>query len=122
MSQRVMCDQSSYVRQLSRFRLEKFLARGNIEEEITNRDHRPLRNSGLFYFEQFAAGYLHSGSGPVLGCAGLEQEPGNRCNGWQCLTAKSQGRNSKKIVNIVNLRGCMTLKGQHGVVLHHSTA
>src|SRR5215468_11812327 len=92
MSQSVVCDQGSDVRQLSRFCFEKFLARGDIEEEITHGNHCSGRNSGLFHFEQFAAGNFYTSSNTVLGRAGLEQQAGNRCNGWQSLAAKSQRR------------------------------
>ena len=122
MGERVMGDQRRNVRELGRFGFQEFAARGNVVEEIADRDAGAERETGFFDGEDFSAGDLDDRSGGIFRSVRFQAQTADGCDRWQRLAAKAEGRDGQKIVSVANLRSGMALEGQHGVVAHHTAA
>src|SRR5664280_448570 len=122
MGQGVVRYQRCDVRQFGGFSLQEFSARGNVEEQIADRDARAQRQARLLDGQQLAAGDLDHRSGSVFGRMGLQTQAAYGSHGRQRLSTKSQGCNVQQVVGIADLGGGVTLESQHGIVAHHPAA
>ncbi len=122
MRQRIVRHQRGDVRQLRRLGLEKFLARGHIEEQVADRDGRAHRRTHVLDFRHLAAMNLNSCANGILFRAGVELNARNRCDGRQRFAAEAERGNVQQVVRGTQLAGGMPLKGQHGVVAAHAAA
>src|SRR5208282_1168306 len=122
MRQGVVGYQRRDMRELGRFRPQKFLARRSIEKQVANRDRGAQRQPGLLDAQYLAAVNFENRSGSFLFGASFQMQAGNRRNRGQRLAAKSQRRNAEQVFGVLDFRSRVTLEGQHGIVAHHATA
>ena len=110
------------MRQLRLLRLQKFLARGSIEEKIAHLQRRARRNAAIGNPQNLATRNFHFCADGFFRRASGQMHPRHRCNRRKRLAAKSQRRQLQQIVAGMNLRGRMTLKGQQRIIAHHAAA
>src|SRR5271168_4652152 len=120
MGQCVVRYQGRDVGEFRRFRLQKFLARRNVEKQIANCDRSSKRQPRFFDADDLAAVDFEDRSRSFFCRAGFQMKAGNGCNGGQRLAAKSQGCNVQQVVRLFDFRGGVTLEGQHGIVAYHA--
>ena len=120
--QRVVRDQAGDMRELGGFRLEKLAACRSIEEKIANGDGGSGRQASLFHGEDASAGDLDDRAGGLIGITRFQAHAGDGGNTGHSLTSKAEGGDGQQVVVVLELAGGVALKGQQGVVAHHSAA
>src|SRR5580692_6546025 len=116
MRQAVVRDERGDVRQLRLLRAQKFLARGNVEEQIAYR-YRSARAAGdLVAVQDLAARDLDAGSGLLVERSRFEQQARDRSDRRQRLAAKSQRADRQQILDVVQFAGRVPFEGQQSVV------
>ncbi len=93
MRQRVMSHQRRHVRQLSRFRAQKFPPRRRVEEKIGDRNGGSPRQRRVFHAQHFAAGNVDVRARRFFAVRGVECNPRHRSNRRQRLAAEPQSSN-----------------------------
>ena len=82
----------------------------------------PSGKSSFFDSENLASGNFDDGSGGVFGGVRLQAQAADGGDGGQGFAAKTQGSDGQQVVGVANLRGGVTLEGEHGVVAHHAAS
>src|SRR5437870_4984431 len=77
MRQRVLRDQGGDMGKFGGLRLQKFLARGDIEKKITNGERGPHRQAGFFYAKDLAAVDFDDGSRGLFRSACFQMQARN---------------------------------------------
>ena len=92
MGQRVVRDERGDVAKFGRLGFQKFAPRRHAVKNVRDTNRSSRRQSGRLYSDEFAAGEFDPGSLIFLGRARFEQQPRNRRDRRQRLSAKSQRR------------------------------
>ena len=122
MRQAVMRGERGDVRQLGLVRAQKLLARGNVEEQIADRDGGTGRPRKFVATEQLPAGELDGRAGGLFGRARFKHQPGDGGDGRQRLAAKAERGDGKQIPDVAQFAGGVALEGQQRVVAQHAAA
>ena len=122
MRQRVMRDQRGDVGKLGGLRLEKFLARGGVEEQVAHGDRRAGGQSGFFDARDFAAIDFEDRPGRLFRGAGFQTQARDGRDRRQGLAAKAESGDGQQVFRVFHLRGGVALEGEHGVVAHHTAS
>ena len=72
--------------------------------------------------QQLASGDFDGGTGLFVNGVCFEQQPADRCDGWQSLAAKAEGRDGEQVFDIDELAGGVALKRQERIVAQHAAA
>src|SRR5581483_5535710 len=110
------------MREFCRLRLQEFLARGRVEEQVTNRDGRSQRQPNFLNHKNLASMNLNQCAGSIVRRTGLQTQPGNGGNRRQGIAAKAQGGDIQKVFCVLDFGRCMALEGEQSVVPDHPAA
>src|SRR6476620_5364663 len=106
-----MRDQRGNVRELTAFRLQKFLPRRSVEEEIANGDRGSSRQACLFHFEDLAAVDFDDRPRGFVGRARFEAQTRDGGDRGQGFATESEGGDAQQVFGVLELRGGVTLEG-----------
>ena len=122
MRQAVVRHQRGDVRQLGLLGAQKFLARGDVVEEIADRDAGAAAERRLLAAQHLAAGDLDARAGGLLLRARFEQQPRDRRDRRQRLAAKAERRDGEQVLHVAQLAGGVAFEGEQRVVAQHAAA
>ena len=122
MSQTIVRAQLRDVRKFRLIRPQEFLACGDVEKKIADRNCRARPQCGLFALKHLAAGDFNARAGPLFFGMRLKSQPRDRCDGWKRFAAKTKRGDCIEILDRREFAGCVALKGKHRIVAQHAAA